>query len=247
MDKRTILVTRPQPDAERTAAGLAALGLKPIIAPMLESHFLRPALPRAEDFAALAVTSANAIRALAAQPGGERYAHLPVYAVGDQTAAEATDAGFTSVTASEGTLHSLAETIIAARPAGPIFYAAPHHQSGDLAGLLAPHGLTVKTVVLYEMLAATALPQDVDDSLRNGEIDGAVFYSRRTAQTFAQLLEGPDFEAIRRKLSCLCLSENTAQPLIENHFLRIGLADYPSNEAMMVLALAFAHDQISPL
>ncbi|SDG20786.1 uroporphyrinogen-III synthase [Pelagibacterium luteolum] len=245
MLKRTILVTRPQPDAQRTAAGLAALGLDPIIVPMLEARFLKPALPSADGFAALVVTSANAIRALAAHPDGERFAHLPVYAVGDQTAVEARNAGFAAVTASEGTLHHLAETVIAARPTGPIFYAAPHHQSGDLSGLLAPHGIDVETIILYEMQAATALPVPLATRLRQGDIDGAVFYSRRTAKTFAALLDNPDFDPVRRKLSCLCLSENIAEPLIENHFVRIGLADYPSNAAMMVLALAFARDQIS--
>jgi uroporphyrinogen-III synthase len=41
----------------------------------------------------------------------------------------------------------------------------------------------------------------------------------------------------------LCLSEAIAEPLIAAHFVRISLADYPSEEAMMSLALAFARDQ----
>ena len=41
----------------------------------------------------------------------------------------------------------------------------------------------------------------------------------------------------------LCLSETVAEPLIDAHFVRVGLADYPSEEAMMGLALSFARDQ----
>ena len=240
---RKILVTRPQPDAERTAAGLAALGLVPVIAPMLVAKYSTAPLPDASRFAAIAVTSANAVRALAARPEAETFAHLPVYAVGDQTAAEARATGFDRVSSAKGTLHDLAATLAAERPPGTILYPAAHHQSGDLAGLLADAGMEVVTHVLYAMEPAADFPPDVSAELSRGAIEGAVFYSRRTAQIFSELAADM---ALGRRLHCLCLSENVAEPLLENHFVHIGLADYPSNEAMMTLALAFARDQISP-
>ncbi|WP_421953015.1 uroporphyrinogen-III synthase [Pelagibacterium sp.] len=245
-ERRTVLVTRPRADAERTAAGLAALGLEPIIAPMLEERFTDVALPDAGGFAAVALTSANGVRALAAHPDGENFATLRVYAVGEHTASEARAAGFAQVSAAEGTLHDLSSRIIADRPSGKILYPAAHHQSGDLAGLLAGAGLVVDMRVLYQMQAATVLAPDLAKRLAIGDIDGAVFYSRRTAEIFAGLVASRDYGALRAGIYCLCLSENVAQPLIESHFLRIGLADYPSHEAMMTLALAFARDQISP-
>lgn len=246
MQQRRILVTRPLPDAERTAAGLAALGLEPIVAPMLEARFLAAGLPDPAPFVALAFTSANAVRALAAHPLGETFAALPVYAVGDHTASQARAVGFERVSPALGTLDHLIEMVIADKPAGPIFYPAPAHQSGDLAGRLAAAGIAVQSRVLYEMHPATALPPGLAERLLEGEIEGAALFSRRTAAIFAGLLAAPRFAASRENLHCLCLSENVAEPLIEAHFPRIGLADAPSHEAMMVLALAFAQDQISP-
>ncbi|WMT92350.1 uroporphyrinogen-III synthase [Pelagibacterium sp. H642] len=246
MAPRSILVTRPHPDAERTAAGLAALGLEPIVAPMLEARFTGADLPDAAPFAALAVTSANGVRALAAHPQGERFANLPVYAVGDHTAAEARAVGFERISAAGGTLDDLCAIILADKPAGPIFYPAPLHQSGDLAGRLAEAGIEVETRILYQMCAATVLPPGLDQRLIDGAIAGAVFYSRRTAEIFAGLVSGSQYEQVRRSLSCLCLSEKVAEPLVDAHFPRIGLADAPSQEAMMTLALAFSQDQISP-
>ncbi len=245
VERRSVLVTRPRADAERTAAGLTALGLDPIIAPMLEERFTGVDLPDAADFTAIALTSANGVRALAAHPDGEQFAGLRVYAVGDHTANEARAAGFDHVSAAEGTLGDLSAKIIDDRPMGKIFYPAAHHQSGDLAGLLAHEGIDVDMRVVYEMHAATMLPEGLVQPLASGRIDGAVFYSRRTAEIFAGLVAGPDYADLRARMYCLCLSENVAQPLIEAHFLRMGLADYPSHEAMMTLALAFARDQIS--
>lgn len=245
-DRRTVLVTRPRADAERTAAGLSALGLEAIIAPMLEERFTGAELPDPDGFTAIALTSANGVRALAAHPQGEAFSALRVYAVGEHTASEAHSAGFETVSAAEGTLADLSRAIIADRPTGKILYPAAHHQSGDLAGLLAGAGIGVDMRVLYEMHAATTLPAPLAERLAAGAIDGAVFYSRRTAGIFATLVASSDYEALRRHTYCLCLSENVAQPLVESHFVRIGLADYPSHEAMMTLALAFARDQISP-
>ena len=75
------------------------------------------------------------------------------------------------------------------------------------------------------------------NALRSAEV------SRRTAETFARLCEGKLSRLSRLELGMLCISEAVAEPLIDAHFVRVGLADHPSEEAMMALALSFARDQ----
>ena len=41
----------------------------------------------------------------------------------------------------------------------------------------------------------------------------------------------------------LSLSEAVAEPLIDAHFVRVSLAEQPSEQAMMGLALSFLRDQ----
>src|SRR5690554_2528591 len=85
MDPARILVTRPQPDADRTADHLRAIEIDPVIAPMLELRLL-PALGLEPDrYGAIAITSANAIRALEASGQIADLVHLPVFAVGDHS------------------------------------------------------------------------------------------------------------------------------------------------------------------
>lgn len=48
------------------------------------------------------------------------------------------------------------------------------------------------------------------------------------------------------RLAMLCISEAVAEPLVGARFVRIGLADYPSEEGMMGLCLSFARDQNAP-
>jgi len=231
-----LLVTRPEPDASETAARLNALNIETVVDPLLIAETLTTTLPPTTGFAALAVTSANALRALHDRGELPRVLKLPLYAVGDRTAAAARDFGFVEVVSAGGDFGDLVALLVKAGIAGPVLYPAARQQSGDLAKALAPHGIMVITVPVYAMNPAPRLGNASD----LGTLDGALFYSRRTAQTFVSLAE-PASE--RTRLGMLCLSETVAEPLIAAHFVRVSLADHPSEEAMMALALSFARDQ----
>jgi len=241
-----VLITRPEPDAQATQERLAALEISADIAPLMTRQTLRAHLPPAEGFSALALTSSNALRALSELDATAGLRNKPVYAVGDRTAHEARQLGFDHVIAADGTLDSLVTTIALARLDGPVFYPAGKHLSGDLAHALAPHGLMVVTTPVYEMVAETALPPAIEGQLAEGTFDAILFYSRRTAEIFCALGASAVPEPDRRKLPVICLSENVAAPLIEHHFSRVLLADHPSEDAMMALALAFAREQTGP-
>lgn len=238
-----MLVTRPEPDASETAARLAALNIETTICPLLTHETLTTSLPEARGFAALALTSANALRALEERKALTPFLGLKVFAVGDKTAEHARASGFAEVESAGGALADLAERLAHARPRGPVFYAAGRDQSGDLAKSLAPYGVMVITAQVYAMNAIATLPAEVIDDLGSGTLEAALFYSRRTAETFAALAAPHLSRKAQRQFGVLCLSEAVAEPLIDAHFVRVGLADYPSEEAMMGLALSFARDQ----
>lgn len=236
----TMLVTRPEPDASETAARLSALDIQAVVEPLLIAETLPTTLPEAEGFAAMAVTSANALRALEDRGELARFMKLPIYAVGDRTAALARTLGFAQVTSAAGRLDDLVTLLARAGIAGPVLYPAARHPAGDLAKALAPHGVMVITAPVYDMRAAGALSETARAGLSAGRIDAGLFYSRRTAETFAGLARDLDDKA---RLGVLCLSEAVAEPLIAAHFVRVALADHPSEEGMMGLALSFARDQ----
>ena len=234
-----LLVTRPEPDASETAARLNALDIEAVIEPLLIAQTLATGLPEAAGFAAMAITSANALRALDERGELPRFLGLPVYAVGDRTATVARGYGFASVTSAKGSLGDLVALLAKAGVRGPVFHPAAQQQSGDLAKALAPHGVMVITTPVYAMRPANEFSARLRADLAADAIDGALFYSRRTAETFIGLVRDVDASP---RLRMLCLSEHIAEPLISAHFVRVSLADHPSEEAMMSLALSFARD-----
>src|SRR5690606_42147907 len=89
-----MLVTRPEPDGQATAARLAALNIEAVVASVMVRRTLDASLPPPDGFTAMVLTSANAVRSLAERGVVGQYAHPPVFAVGDPTARQAREAGF---------------------------------------------------------------------------------------------------------------------------------------------------------
>jgi len=239
-----MLVTRPEPDGQATAARLAALNIEAVVASVMVRRTLDASLPPPDGFTAMVLTSANAVRSLAERGVVGQYAHLPVFAVGDHTAREASEAGFVRVSSAAGAFQDLVNAMTIARMRGPIFYPAGKHQSADLAKAVAPLGVMVATAKVYEMVAVGSLPAEILAEL--GRTIGAVLcYSRRSAEIFAELAASLPRDR-RNSLAMLCMSEAVAEPLLEARFGRISLADRPDEDAMMALALAFAREQTGP-
>ena len=238
-----MLVTRPEPDVADTAGRLEALEIEAVPCPLLTFECLPTSLPEARGFAALAVTSANALRALDERGVLGAYRDIKVFTVGDRTADKARAYGCTDVRSAGGSFGDLVDMLAHAGIDGPVFYPSGRDLAGDLAKSLAPFGVMVIAAQVYAMIPVAALPLEVREGLVDGSIGAALFYSRRTAETFVKLASDGLGREAHLRLGMLCLSEAVAEPLIDAHFVRVSLADYPSEEAMMGLALSFARDQ----
>ena len=81
----------------------------------------------------MAVTSANALRALDRQGATATYCHLPLYAVGDRTAEVARELGFTRVRSAGGDFGDLVDLLVHSGIGGPILYPAPRDPSAPSA------------------------------------------------------------------------------------------------------------------
>jgi uroporphyrinogen-III synthase len=112
-----VLVTRPEPECERTAALLRERGHEALLLPLLRIEPIADAELGAGPWAAVLFTSANAVRSVAAHRRFGELAGLPAYTVGRRTKAAAVAAGFVSVTSADGDVNALVRLVISAPPA----------------------------------------------------------------------------------------------------------------------------------
>src|SRR5512136_904975 len=108
-----VLVTRPHPDDEATAAGLRARGFEVLKAPMLRFEPVAFHDDGEANYGAVIVTSANALRGLTPHLKDSPLLKLPLFAVGEHTAAAARQAGFENVIVASGDAGSLRDLVLA--------------------------------------------------------------------------------------------------------------------------------------
>jgi uroporphyrinogen-III synthase len=228
-----LLVTRPEPDNERTAAALRAQGHDVLLAPLLRIAPIPDADFGVGPFAAILLTSANGARAIAGHRRIEELMALPVLAVGRASADAARATGFPTVASADGDardLMRLARTRFAGSPL-PLLYLAGEDRSRELDAELS--GFALRTVVVYRAATATGFPPAVRAALDRGRIDAVLHFSRRSVESYIECAADSPERAL--KLIHYCLSERAAAPLRGARVERIHVAARPDEASLLGL------------
>ncbi|MGA0533763.1 uroporphyrinogen-III synthase [Hansschlegelia sp. KR7-227] len=237
-----VLVLRPERAATRTADGLAKLGHRAVLAPVLTIEDLESPIP-AGRFDAVLATSANGLRKLARRPEMAALGSLPLIAVGDRTAAAGHEAGFTVVHVADGDGRALvAEARARFAPGARFLHAAGADRAFDVAGALARDGFATEVVELYAATPATTLPLSAAAGLRAGSIGAALHHSRRIAETFIALADQAGLGAEARALPHLALAQRVAGALLDAGCPRVVVAPRPDEPSLFEALAALVHD-----
>ena len=225
-----VLVTRPLPDAERTAAALAARGHAALPAPVSAIHPTGAALP-AGTFDAVTATSHHAF-----PPPDGLDRRLPVFAVGARTAAAARAAGFRDVRVGRGDAGALADLLrlTLPRPARLLFLAG-RHRKPLLETSVTAAGYRLDTLEVYAAEALPAWPAAAVEALRAGTVGAALHYSRRSVELALALADGAGLADAVLTLRHLCLSDDCAEPLRGRGAAAVAVAGRPEEDALLAL------------
>jgi uroporphyrinogen-III synthase len=231
-----VLITRPRPAALALAARLEELGHAALVEPLLtiaEDPDARTRLAVALDgVQALLFTSTNGVASFAAASARR---DLPVFAVGDGTAAAARQAGFAEVESAQADVAALVALVAArlAPGAGALLHASGHAVAGDLAGRLGRLGFAVRSVPLYRATPVEALSAPTVLAFRAGEIDAALFFSPRTAAGFVRLARAAGIERSCEGMTGVALSAAVAAELEGLGWSRVLTAEAPTEAGVL--------------
>jgi uroporphyrinogen-III synthase len=233
-----ILVTRPHPDNETTAAGLRTRGFEVLLAPML--RFEAAAFDENADahYGAVIVTSANALRGIEPQLRGSQLLKLPLFAVGEQTATTARNIGFEQVISAKGDAASLRDLVLssarakALKKSSPLLYLAGADLARDLAGELGECGFTVVTQTTYRMIPLSSLPFEVCDAFAANRVEAVLHYSRRSARAFLESARAAGVEISALSIPQFCISAGVASVVRDAGATQVTVAASPDENAM---------------
>lgn len=229
-DPAPVLITRPEPGASDTAERVRALGFRPILAPMLRIE-VRPA-KAAGPFAALLVTSGNAVEGLPADCRAVR-----LLAVGEATARRARAAGFLLVDSADGDAAALAALVRQRlRPgAGRLLLASGQGQGLALAAALREAGYRVTRRVTYAAIPADTLPDAAAALIRSGDPHCALFFSAETARTFVRLVRRAGLSERLAASEAVAIGRAASMALEALPWRRIRVAARPNQDEMLAL------------
>ena len=209
-----VLVLRPQPGADETAARARALGLDVLVAPLFSVRPLAWTPPAPAGFDAVMLTSASAARQAA--DGLASFRHLPCYAVGEATAAAAAEAGFADVRVGPDDGSSLL-LMMAEDGVHDVFHPCGRdHLALDLPGV------AITRVPVYAAESAERLPVPAEDQL-------ALLHSPRAAALFAGLAGD------KARIRIAAISARTARAAGEG-WQEVAVAPRPRDAALLELA-----------
>jgi uroporphyrinogen-III synthase len=232
-----MLVTRPQPDNDATAAALRAKGYDVLLAPML--RFEPVPLPDDPEtsYNGLVVTSANALRAIEDQPVLARLLALPLFAVGKHTARKARETGFSNVIVADGDAAALrvkvGESVRGKKKQdGVLLYLAGADLSRDLAGELREDGFNVVMQTAYKMVPVPNLPANVCDAFAANAIEAVLHYSRRSALAFVDATRASGIEISALSVPQCCLSGSVSDAVRDAGATQVTVARTPDEAAL---------------
>jgi len=236
-----VLVTRPHPDDEATAAALRERGFEVLRAPMLRFEPVKFSDDEDAAYGAVIATSANALRAIAPQLAGSRLVKLPLFAVGEHTAAAAREAGFTLVITAKGDASALRDLVLASvkakalKKASPMLYLAGADLARDLAGELGERGFTVVTQTTYRMVPLSGLPRETCDAFAANGVEAVLQYSRRSARAFLESVRAAGVEISALAIPQYCISAAVASIVRDAGATQVMVAASPDENALFEL------------
>lgn len=229
-----VLITRPAEDAEPLARLLRTDGIAAMIEPLLEIRVLAGPPPALAGVQALLITSANGIRAFAAR-SSER--GVPVFAVGDASAAAARDAGFARIESAAGDVDALARLVRSRLDPrqGALLHIAAAEVAGALGQTLGDAGFTYHRAVLYRAKTVDRLSQPTRAALAHGRIAAVLLYSPRTAAALVRLVREAGLIEHCANVHALCLSAAVARAAQALRWRCVHIAEKPEQDALIAL------------
>ena len=235
-----ILLTRPLAQSQRTAEALKMRGHQTLLEPLLNIEPIEPDMA-VEGFNAVLLSSAHGLPFLEQMVAPDARNTMPVLTTGKATAALAEKSGFSNTSHVEGSALELAAQApdwlasLGLSTSSKLIYPSAEISAHDLQHLLAQKGIRCQQLAVYRAQPTIELSPDCVNALKSGAVDCVFLYSKRTADTFVELmskhkipmsgmrclvLSQAIFDNLPRELQC-----NAAYPPVPNEQELLKLVD----------------------
>ena len=175
--------------------------------PLLTIKALSPDIPPPLPNSALIFTSAQALKLFTSRTDQNvlrSYQDRPVFVVGPETEKACYIAGFKDIYNAHGNALELLE-ICKQNPSYNYLYLAGRKRAHDIEFALKKSALSCETVEVYNAIPANTFSAETLSAIKDKQIKSALFFSKRTAQCFAELILQDNLSDYLKDINLLCI------------------------------------------
>ena len=202
-----ILITRPLIDSEDLMGKLFSLGHKIVHIPTLKISAANISLVDAQKYDAFIFTSANAIRNLKLN---NQDTNKVCFCVGSITEKIVRQKGYNNTISAGGTVNALKNIILNSDQIDKkksIAYFCGDYISSNLDIELKNEGLQVDKIINYTSKKITDLNEENNKIIKNHPPDIIFIYSKRSAESFIEIVKKYSLNGLMTDSRVLCISE----------------------------------------
>jgi uroporphyrinogen-III synthase len=212
---------------------LEVAGFETLCAPMLEIKPQAFEVPDLDGLQGLVFTSRQGVRYFAEKTVRR---DIAVYCVGAYTAMEARACGFEIVHSAEGAARDLAAFVRAqAADYDRFLYVRGVHVMRDLAADLEGVGLAVSSVVVYRSDLVAGFSAECVAAMKAGAVCAVVFFSKRTARNFMDIVEREGLSGELTGIKALCISAGVVECVRAELWREVKVSPQPDRRGMFDL------------
>ena len=235
--RKYVVITRAEEQAQHLHDLLFSEDIFSLICPLLFLKYNDIKYPDSCDIQAVILTSSRAIEAMIHADVLDRYLDLRCFCVGGDTAQLARDNGFKKVHIGMGGAKGLSVLLGSTLKTdqGALFYPCGADVAYPLKADLEQNGYKVIERAVYQMQLSDGFSRLVLEALRDNEIGSVTFYSARTAEHFAQLVERHKIAGSLGQIKALCISQSVLEYVQHINWVSTHVADRPDGQGMVDL------------
>lgn len=228
-----VLITRPEPSATQLCEVLKKRGYETLSSPSLIYETRQIGISDLSSYDALVFTSAQAIHSLFDQDHSHHFdLNKPVFTVGKNTDRTAHSYNFLNTHCADGNAQDLIN-LITQYPYKNILYLCGAHISTDIRTPLKSQNISVTEAIIYEALLTNDFSEDTRTALSNDQIDVVLFFSKRSAEIFMNLITKNGYEQQLATIKCLCISDSVLEYVRNYTWKDTYSAKAPNQDSMI--------------
>jgi len=160
-----------------------------------------------------------------------------VFCVGDDTKMACLKNNIKNVSSSGGNVNDLIKLIVKKikNRSKKLVYISAKETSVNLPLILKSKKFDVKKIIVYESEKVKIIQKSILDLIKSNKINFVTFFSRKTAQTFNDLILKYKLHKYLSSIECISLSKEIEKLLKKNNFRKYYVCSNPNRESFLKL------------